>query len=84
MSPGTAAIEWMASVFFFGTGQLIHDVVDSATCVSYMPVRARTDRRRVQVRDAGDHDRVRDSPRSSATSRVTVPTTLPNGCSGGR
>ncbi len=27
VSPGTEAIWWTASVFFMGTGQLIHDVV---------------------------------------------------------
>jgi len=34
VSPGTAAIEWVTSVFFLGTGQLIHEVVDSARCVA--------------------------------------------------
>jgi hypothetical protein len=33
-SPGTAAMECRTSVFFAGTGQLIHEVVDKAKCVA--------------------------------------------------
>ena len=43
---------WLTSVFFFGTGQLIHDVVDSARWVSIERGGARADGRGVQVGNA--------------------------------
>jgi hypothetical protein len=75
-------MECRASVFFLGTGQLIHDVVESARCVAYIRWR-RADRRGVQVGTPVMTTVSVRGPRCSATSALTVPTTLPKGCSGG-
>jgi len=83
VSPGIEAIEWMASVFFLGIGQLIHDVVESATCASNIAVPPEPIAAACRSGTPVITTVSVASPRFSATAGATVATALPIGCSGG-
>ena len=84
LRPGTVAMECFTSVFIAGRGQLIHEVVESARCMSKRPVApapsAAACRSGIPVVTSASLAR----PSSSATLAVTGPTTEPKGTNGGR
>ena len=81
--PGTVAIWRMASVFFFGNGQLTQLVVEMATwgCIP----RTAPDPTQAECRSGVPATTTTSSgrPRSAAREGSTVPTTLPVARSGG-
>ena len=83
MKPGTTAIEWEMSVFFFGTGQLIHDVVDKARCVAYIDVAPAPSAAAWRSGRPVTTTAVAGIPSAAATGAMTVPTIEPIGRSGG-